>query len=59
MAIQQSISSIQKKYKLQKKKLEQEIETTYKDIQCMEIEIKKKNDENLEYQERIKDEKIK
>lgn len=43
-ALQQGKVSIQKKYKLQKKKAEGEIEALMREIECMEIEIMKKND---------------
>lgn len=35
--------------------MEQDIEIAYKDIQSLEIEIRKKNDENLEIYDRIRD----
>ncbi|CDW81269.1 UNKNOWN [Stylonychia lemnae] len=54
-ALQNGILSIQKKYRFQKKKIEQDLENIAREMECMEIEIAKKNDENIDLQEQIKD----
>lgn len=40
---------------MQKKKIEQEIESVYKEIECLEIEITKKSDENTDIHDMIKE----
>eukprot|EP00347_Sterkiella_histriomuscorum_P008892 403343347 len=54
-ALQNGKSSIQKKYRIQKKRIDQEIEGLQKEIECLEIEIIKKNDENTDIHEMIKE----
>ncbi len=47
--------SLQKKYKLLKKKAESEIEEKLREIECLEIEIRKRQDEVQDIQEKVKE----
>ncbi len=53
LALTNSTISIKKKHKIQKRKIENEIEAAQKQIEALSIEIQKKNDENMELRDRL------